>query len=57
MWQFFIFMELEQFSYNVVFTKTLNLSSERDEVAYVGQYQPRNNTRALCGNDNDPLNL
>ena len=40
-------MELEPFPYNIVITKTLNLSNKKYILAYMDQYAPRNNYQML----------
>ena len=42
LWKFFIFTEIEPFSFHFVFTKTLDLGKEKWKLAHLGQYQTRN---------------
>ena len=54
-WKFFIFMVIEPDFYNFLFTKKLNMISERYKVAEIGKYSPRKILMALCGNDTHPI--
>ena len=53
--QLFIFMELEQFSYYFVSTKTLSWSNEKWKLVYLNQYLPRKTPQALQEQDINPL--
>ena len=48
---FFIFMELEQFSYYFVTTKTPNMSHVKYKWVYLNPYQPKQISKALWDNN------
>ena len=49
LWQFFMFMELEPFSYYFISTKTLNLSHVKQKYAHLNQYSPIKMYQRLYG--------
>ena len=49
LWRFFIFLELEPFSYYFLITNTLNQSNDKYKLAQLNQYSSRENSKVPMG--------